>query len=124
MTNYKEILRLHSLGINNTRIAASCGCARGTVIPALQRAREQDLSWIAAQKKLPGNCIPPVYFQSMAWLKMKLICTPVRCVPFCVSTPPLVKVLQELLNEQGANLDVDGNFGSKTEAAADKYGVG
>ena len=35
-----------------------------------------------------------------------------------------VKKLQELLNEQGANLDVDGNFGSKTEAAADKYGVG
>lgn len=27
MTNYKEILRLHSLGINNTRIAESCGCA-------------------------------------------------------------------------------------------------
>ena len=33
MTNYKEILRLHSLGINNTRIAESCGCARSTVIP-------------------------------------------------------------------------------------------
>lgn len=45
MTNYKEILRLHSLGINNTRIAESCGCARSTVIAALQRAREQDLSW-------------------------------------------------------------------------------
>ena len=29
MTNYKEILRLHSLGINNTRIAESCGlCAQ------------------------------------------------------------------------------------------------
>ena len=27
MTNYKEILRLHSLGINNTRIAESCGRA-------------------------------------------------------------------------------------------------
>ena len=45
MTNYKEILRLHSLGINNSRIAESCGCARSTVIAALQRAREQDLSW-------------------------------------------------------------------------------
>ena len=45
MTNYKEILRLHSLGINNTRIAESCGCARSTVIAALQRAREQELSW-------------------------------------------------------------------------------
>ena len=45
MTNYKEILRLHSLGINNTRIAESCGCARSTVIAALQRAAEQGLSW-------------------------------------------------------------------------------
>ena len=32
MTKYKEILRLHSLGINNTRVAESCGCARSTVI--------------------------------------------------------------------------------------------
>lgn len=45
MTNYKEIIRLHSLGINNTRIAESCGCARSTVIAALQRAAGQDLSW-------------------------------------------------------------------------------
>lgn len=45
MTNYKEILRLHSLGINNTCIAESCGCARSTIIVALQRAAEQGLSW-------------------------------------------------------------------------------
>lgn len=45
MTNYKEILRLRSLGINNTRIAESCGCARSTVIAALQRAAEQGFSW-------------------------------------------------------------------------------
>ena len=45
MTNYKEILRLHSLGINNTRIAESCalrtqhshsdtatGCRTGTFL--------------------------------------------------------------------------------------------
>ena len=37
MTNYKEILRLHSLGINNTRIAGSCGCARSTVISRFGR---------------------------------------------------------------------------------------
>ena len=36
MTNYKEILRLQSLGINNTRIAEACGCARSTVISTLQ----------------------------------------------------------------------------------------
>ena len=45
MTNYKEILRLHSLGINNTRVAESCGCARSTVISTVQRAREKGIAW-------------------------------------------------------------------------------
>ena len=45
MTNYKEILRLHSLEINNTRIAESCGCARSTVISTVQRAQEKGITW-------------------------------------------------------------------------------
>lgn len=45
MTNYKEILRLHSLGINNTRVAESCGCARSTVISTVQRAQEKGIAW-------------------------------------------------------------------------------
>ena len=49
MTNYKEILRLHSLGINNTRIAESCGCARSTVITALQKAEAAGLTWDAVK---------------------------------------------------------------------------
>ena len=49
MTNYKEILRLHSLGINNTRIAESCGCARSTVIAALQKAEAAELTWAAVK---------------------------------------------------------------------------
>lgn len=49
MANYKEILRLHSLGINNTRIAASCGCARSTVIAALQRAESLGVTWSSIQ---------------------------------------------------------------------------
>ena len=53
MTNYKEILRLHSLGINNTRIAESCACARSTVIATLQRAAERELSWSKVK-----NCSP------------------------------------------------------------------
>ena len=40
MTNHKEILRLHNLGIKNKDIAASCGCGRNTVTRTLQRARE------------------------------------------------------------------------------------
>ena len=45
MTNYKEILRLHSLGINNTRVAESCCCARSTVISTVQRAQEKGITW-------------------------------------------------------------------------------
>lgn len=45
MTNYREILRLHSLGINNTRITEACGCARSTVIATLQRAEERGIAW-------------------------------------------------------------------------------
>ena len=45
MTNYKEIIRLHSLGLNKTHITESCGCARSTVITALHKAEENGLSW-------------------------------------------------------------------------------
>ncbi len=40
MTNYREILRLHSLGLNKTEIAASCQCARNTVadLPLCQKS--------------------------------------------------------------------------------------
>jgi len=45
MINYKEILRLKSLGINNSQIAYSCNCSRTTVINALKRAEENHLTW-------------------------------------------------------------------------------
>jgi len=45
MTNYKESLRLHSIGINNTRVAESCGCAKSTVISTVQRAQEKGITW-------------------------------------------------------------------------------
>lgn len=50
MTNYREILRLNSLGINKTDIAASCECSRNTVASALQRAKACGLKW-----PLPDN---------------------------------------------------------------------
>lgn len=40
MTKYKEILRLANLGINQSGIASSCGCARKTVRDVLSRAKE------------------------------------------------------------------------------------
>ena len=45
MTNYREILRLHSLGLNKTEIASSCQCARNTVAATLQHAANCGLQW-------------------------------------------------------------------------------
>lgn len=45
MTKYREILRLASLGINQTGIASSCGCAKKTVRNVLNRAKELDIAW-------------------------------------------------------------------------------
>jgi transposase len=50
MTNYREILRLHSLGINNTQIASSCGCSRTTVVGVLQKAQECGISYSSVAK--------------------------------------------------------------------------
>lgn len=49
MTNYREILRLKSLGINNSQIAESMMLSRQTVVTALQRAAAQGLDWHSAE---------------------------------------------------------------------------
>ena len=45
MTNYREILRIQSLGLNNSQIADACGYSRTTVIKALELARANHLSY-------------------------------------------------------------------------------
>ncbi len=40
MTNYREILRLSSLGFSNRNIALSVPCSRNTVAKVLKRAQE------------------------------------------------------------------------------------
>lgn len=52
MTNYREILRLHSLGLNKTEIAASCQCARNTVAATLQGAANAQLQWPLPEEML------------------------------------------------------------------------
>lgn len=49
MTNYREILRLHSLGPNKTEIATSCRCARNTVAGQQHHRRTAALASLAAQ---------------------------------------------------------------------------
>lgn len=53
MTNYKEILRLKSLGLTHVDIASACGCGRNTVTRTLSRAREQGITWGSAQAMMP-----------------------------------------------------------------------
>jgi len=45
MTNYREILRLKSIGLNHTQISESAGISRPTVITVLQKAAEAGLSY-------------------------------------------------------------------------------
>ena len=45
MTNYREILRLASLGLSQQNIADSSGVSKKTVNRVLKRARELDIFW-------------------------------------------------------------------------------
>lgn len=45
MTNYREILRLQSLGLNKSQIAAACGCSRTTVVRTLNLAAVNGISY-------------------------------------------------------------------------------
>jgi len=49
MTNYREVLRLSSLGLNRSQIADSLGVSRTTVIHTLQRAAAQSIDWTTAE---------------------------------------------------------------------------
>lgn len=45
MTNYREILRLNSLGLNKTQIAEACRCSRTTVIQVLRQAEASGIPY-------------------------------------------------------------------------------
>ena len=45
MTKYREILRLHSLGLSQKDIAGSCGVSKKTVNKVLKAAREKNIFW-------------------------------------------------------------------------------
>ena len=53
MTNYREILRLQSLGMNKQETAASVGCSRNTVAEVLRRAKEKGLKYLYIPLRLP-----------------------------------------------------------------------
>jgi transposase len=45
MINYREILRLESLGINHSKIAMGVGCTRQSVITVLKKAKEKSIRY-------------------------------------------------------------------------------
>lgn len=45
MINYREILRLHSLGYSQRRIEASVRSSRHTVSSVLKKAEQQNIHW-------------------------------------------------------------------------------
>ena len=49
MTNYREILRLKSLGLNNTQVAEACCCSRTTVIQVLKTAESKGVTYSTAK---------------------------------------------------------------------------
>ena len=70
MTNYREILRLSSLGLNKAQIAGVCGCSRTTVIKVLNIASAKGLSYPLpdrmsdkqlADALFPANATKPEY---------------------------------------------------------------
>jgi predicted DNA-binding protein (UPF0251 family) len=78
MTNYREILRLASLGLNRSQIADSLDTSRTTVIHTLQRAAAQEVTWQAAEPKsdkelaallFPGGEGTPSYSKVIAGYK-------------------------------------------------------
>jgi hypothetical protein len=50
MTDYREILRLDSLGINHAQIARSTGHSRQTVVSALKKAEQKGVSYDGISK--------------------------------------------------------------------------
>ncbi len=45
MTDYREILRLKSLGFSERNIALSCSCSRNTVATVLKKSEELGITW-------------------------------------------------------------------------------
>jgi transposase len=61
MTNYREILRLHSQGISNRSIAVSLECSRNTIAKTLIRAAEEGLAW-PLPEEMSGKALEQVLF--------------------------------------------------------------
>lgn len=55
MTNYREILRMNSLGFNKTEIAQSLQCSRTTVRTVIRLAEEHNLQYPGSSALMVGS---------------------------------------------------------------------
>ena len=81
-TNYREILRLKSLGLNKTDIASAAQCARNTVSATLERAKACGLEWPLPEgmsdKELAEKLFPSAAAKLFSKCRTTLTCI-VRC---------------------------------------------
>lgn len=61
MTPYREILRLHSQGISQRSIAASCSCSRNTVARTIEEAERHNLS-VSLPKELTDEILGKLFY--------------------------------------------------------------
>jgi len=64
MTQYREILRLHSQGISQRNIALSCACSRNTVSKIIQRAEELGIAWPLEKELTDGELRQRLFAES------------------------------------------------------------
>ena len=72
MTNYREILRLKSLGLNKSQIAAACNYSRNTVAQAINLADEKGLSYPLPEGMSDKQLAEALFPASAAKLEYKM----------------------------------------------------
>jgi transposase len=71
MTNYREILRLKSLGLNHSQISSSMGISRQTTVTVLQRATEHGVTYQSATE-VSDNELAKILYPSLNNLTYKM----------------------------------------------------
>ncbi|MBQ9662371.1 MAG: hypothetical protein IJV40_04370 [Oscillospiraceae bacterium] len=72
MTNYREILRMNSLGFNKTEIAQSLHCSRTTVRAVIRLAEEQNLQYPLPEGMSDKDLYDTLYPTASGKMKYKM----------------------------------------------------
>lgn len=139
MTNYQEILRLHSLGVSGRSIATNVSCSRSTVANVLKRSIEENLQWPVAQsmsnqmikeRLFPDNVSSSLYkcpdfdhihgelaksgvTLSLLWYEYSEACRDVRAIPYKYSQ--FCKLYHDYSNTMKATMRIQHKPAEKLE---------